>query len=478
MLQKLVKINPITSLKISYLTITPSHQYTPSLYLSRQYCRCTKYLFGNWDFKVTSKKENLKIKWKRFDNLLKKLEISWNEFHVIHIAGTNGKGTASILSGALLQATGASVGIFTSPHLHTFRERIQINGEIVNKDAVIKVVDKVQPITDEMGITNVFEKLTAVALMCFKDAGVDWVILETGLGGRWDFTNHCIPTVCGITRIGMDHMNVLGQNISQIASEKAGIIKSEIPVFSVTQESDAMQVLEIESNKKNASLKTIDSLLFKNYSINSESIPPWLKPSHQQENCALAITMIESLADRGFLKQLSLVETIAAINKTYWPGRFECQNISSDVKIIFDTAHNEPSLNALIKTVGKEFVDHQKVFVFGAGNDKDYEGMLKLLPSYNMKNLVLFQSKHPKSVPLHELKSIRKDIVIENLYDATSSEHALHLAIEHINHDGVIVCCGSVFVIAEMRSAVAKLYPTIFDDDDWVHHELTEPSLI
>ena len=184
-----------------------------------KYAEAVRYIFSNADFTSAAKRYQLpQENWTRFEALLTQLGQPFQKLKVVHIAGTNGKGTTSALCEAILRASGARVGLFTSPHLHTFRERIRLNGELVSKGAVVAAMEQVRPAVEAVGYASPFEKLSALALVCFTRAELEWAVMETGVGGRWDCTNHCTPLVCGITRVGLDHMNVLGDTVTKTAA--------------------------------------------------------------------------------------------------------------------------------------------------------------------------------------------------------------------------------------------------------------------
>ena len=183
--------NPI--LAISKLLITDA-----------EYAEAVRYTFANADYNGLAKRyQNPQENWDRFQRLLVSIDQPFRALKCVHIAGTNGKGTTSALCEQMLRSSGVSVGLYTSPHLHSFRERIRINGALVSKQAIVDAMRIVRPAVEALGYASPFEKLTALALVCFRNAGVEWAVLETGLGGRWDCTNHCSPLVCGVTRIGV-----------------------------------------------------------------------------------------------------------------------------------------------------------------------------------------------------------------------------------------------------------------------------------
>lgn len=257
------------------------------------YAEAVRYIFANADFSASAKRyQNPEENWARFTRLLEMVGQPLQHLKVVHIAGTNGKGTTSALCDALLRESGAGpVGLFTSPHLHSFRERIRVDGRLVSKSAIVSALRVIRPAVERLGYASPFEKLTALALVCFRDAGAKWAVLETGLGGRWDCTNHCAPLVCGVTRVGLDHMNVLGSTIGAIAGEKAGIIKRGVPAMCVPQHEEALPVLEAAAARVGTPLEVV-----RGGAGGESALPRWLQPIHQQHNAAMALAMIVSLA--------------------------------------------------------------------------------------------------------------------------------------------------------------------------------------
>lgn len=294
------------------------------------YAEAVAFIFGNANYNLNPLPQEQR--WERFTQLLSAIGDPQLGLRVVHIAGTNGKGTTSAIMDAMLRASGARTGLFTSPHLHSWRERIRVNGALVAKDEVIAAWELLRPhIQIDVPFTP-FEKLTALALVCFRRAGVEWAVLETGLGGRYDCTNHVpVPAVVGLCRIGLDHVAVLGDSIGQIAWHKAGIIKAAVPAFSVPQPADARAVFEATASELGAPLAFVsadDSLASRALVLAGassqegelieqrqgqakdkqgvvgagvEKLPTWLRPSHQLENFALAAAMVASLIARGLL---------------------------------------------------------------------------------------------------------------------------------------------------------------------------------
>lgn len=284
------------------------------------YAGCVRYIFANADFSGAAKRyQNPQENWRRFDALLEALGRPTARLKVVHVAGTNGKGTTSALCEAMLRASGVRVGLFTSPHLHIFRERIRLDGNLVSKEAVVAAMKRVCEAVDTVGYASPFEKLSALAFVCFEEAELEWAVLETGLGGRWDATNHCSPLVCGITRVGLDHINVLGDTVAKIAGEKAGIIKPGVPAFTVPQDPDAAAVLQRAADEAGTTL----GLCTSDDSVpNMPPLPAWLSPPHQATNAALAKAMVSSLAERQLIHNTP-EELHVAVCHTRWPARCE-----------------------------------------------------------------------------------------------------------------------------------------------------------
>ena len=458
-----------------------------------EYAEAVRYTFANADFSgIGARYKNPRQNWDRFDQMLELLGQPLSAMKVVHIAGTNGKGTTSALCEAMLRASGVgSVGLFTSPHLHCFRERIRVDGRLVSKEAIVTAMRKVRPVVERLGYASPFEKLTALALECFRAAGAEWVVLETGLGGRWDCTNHCRPLVTGITRIGMDHMNVLGSTIDKIAGEKAGILKAGVPAFCVPQHADAMAVLKATADEVGAPLGVSEAV--------SPSAPPglplWLSPRHQQHNAAMALAMMEALSAHGHLSAPK--EAWSRARETVvWPARFEILRpapMQPSQALVIDVAHNEPAVAALLASVAAKWPDAPLVVIFGANFDKDVSAIVSLLCAQpKLCRGIAVQSSHPKAVPATQildacagqgsaseaqgaLEHAGWEVALsmrEALQQATAA-----LAGDH-GQDGRVLCCGSVFVAADMRAMLAREQPQLFATDDWVFDEAGEPALL
>ena len=467
------------------------------------YAAAVQYLFSNADFSGSARRyQNPHENWQRFVSLLELIGQPAKQLKIVHIAGTNGKGTTSALCDAMLRASNAgTVGLFTSPHLHSFRERIRINGGLASKESIVAALDVVRPAVESLGYASPFEKLTALALVCFVQNGCTWAVLETGLGGRWDCTNHSAPLVCGLTRIGYDHMNVLGDTISKIAGEKAGIMKKDIPAFTVPQEGDAMRVLTKTSWDVGVPLKLIEAEGFNDPAAKEaaeleDPLPMWLTPIHQQHNAAMAMAMMHSLSDNGHLEpSASLLKAWRHARDTVpWPCRFEVLKPAvledTNASLLLDVAHNEPAVGALLSSIDVKFPSSPFVLIFGANGDKDVKTIMKMLRV--MPRLVMgiaVQSSHPKALPAQQvLESDGDEMTDVSDGDGSTAQwetaNSMWEAVEKAamalqgSAPGLVVCCGSVFVAADMRQALAANEPTLFREGDWVFEHAGEPALL
>ena len=482
--------------------------------VERDYAAGVRYIFDNADFSGLAKRyQNPQANWERFEEMLKLLGQPMRKLKVVHIAGTNGKGTTSALCDAMLRAsTTGRVGLFTSPHLHCFRERIRIDGQLTTKAEIVEALDVVRPVAEAVGGASPFEKLTALALVCFVRAGCEWAVLETGLGGRWDCTNHAKPLVCGVTRIGYDHMNVLGGTIAKIAGEKAGILKKGVPAFCVPQEADALAVLQRTAREQGAPLALVDASAdapadgggAASTARRPRAAPFWLTPVHQAHNAAMALAMLHSLYERGHLAGMAPASCAAAAARarwldardaTSWPCRFEVLRPStllpSGAPLVLDVAHNEPAVEALVRSAAAAWRDAPCVVIFGANFDKDVAKCVRLLCAHpRLVGAVAVQSSHPKAVPtdqiLREAAGASASAPPPAGKAATVAWQAAASMAEAVERaaailraaprgpplgagaSGVVLCCGSVFVAADMREALAERQPDVFASGDWV----------
>jgi len=281
----------------------------------------------------------------------------------LHIAGTNGKGSTCAMLDAICRAGGMRTGLFTSPHLITFRERLRLNGQMISEDEVVNGLATIRSIIKGWEHSpTFFEITTALALAWFQRAGAEIVILETGMGGRLDATNIVTPIVSVITPIALDHQQWLGATLQEIAAEKAGIIKAGVPVVSAPQSEDVHAVLLRVAHECGAPFQVVDAP-FEESAVN-------LAGQHQRWNAALAMRALEIAGLRIDRAQIAI-----ALRDVQWPGRF--QRIGK--RIIIDGAHNPAAMQQLAQTWSEHFPDEKAAVILGVLKDKDLRGICAAL---------------------------------------------------------------------------------------------------
>ncbi len=382
-------------------------------------------------------------------------------YPVIHIAGTKGKGsTANFIANSLVQA-GYKVGLYTSPHLQDFSERIRVNGKIIPHDEVTSSMERMKPFYETHPEVNTFEIITAIAFDYFKQERVDIAVVEVGLGGRFDATNVVEPILSIITSISFDHMDLLGDTLQEIAFEKAGIIKPGVAVITGKQNSEAFQVLQeiaIERNSpfidayKSFEVKAVETSLaghsftLKGQCHDQVSLMIPLLGMHQIENAVL------SYASLIHCRELGLNISDEAINKGFssvdWPARFEI--LSTNPLVVIDGAHNVDSIRRLLESVALLFPDKELHFLVGISHGKDIEGMLKeILPA--CATCLFTRSTHPKAIDPQGLVQLSNHLGYETDCEFTV-EKALEKSINRLPDKALLVCTGSLFVAAAARS--------------------------
>jgi dihydrofolate synthase/folylpolyglutamate synthase len=314
-------------------------------------------------------------------------------FPYVHVAGTNGKGSVCAMVESILRHAGYRTGLYTSPHLVDFNERFKLNGAPASTAELMPILERVVDIESATRPATFFECTTAMAFEWFRRQGVEWGIMETGMGGRWDATNVHVPAVCAITQIGLDHMNYLGGTIEMIAAEKAGIIKSGVPVVigDLDEEPrevilrqaamlgapvvDAMQSVRIERRSMSWAGQKIK---IASAECDYRSIQLPLLGDHQIANCAIAVAVVETLAALGRI-QLEPEQVEQGLARVQWPGRL--QVLSREPVMVLDVAHNPSGARALMKALKRLAGDIPIGMVTGFLEDKDVEGCLRVFQS-------------------------------------------------------------------------------------------------
>ncbi|HEY9113295.1 MAG TPA: folylpolyglutamate synthase/dihydrofolate synthase family protein, partial [Bacteroidales bacterium] len=385
------------------------------------------------------------------------------KFKAIHVAGTNGKGSVSHLIASILQEGGYKTGLYTSPHLKDFRERIKINGEMIGEEKVTGFVEKYGSSFEKLN-PSFFEMTVGMAYDHFANEQVDFAVLETGMGGRLDSTNVCLPVITVITNIGHDHIQFLGDTLEKITFEKAGIIKEKIPVVIGKKQPETIAVFErVASEKKAPIFFAEDYISFREISSNSvktrnydvwlenklyfENITSPLSGIYQSENLANALQAIQVIKSFSIaeITKKDIQEGIeSVVNNTGINGRW--QVLSTNPLTICDTGHNPEGINQVVEQIKQ--TNHDKLrFVFGMVGDKNPESVLNLLP----KNAVYYFCKPdiPRGMEVDVLYEHAQKFGLEGK-KYHSVTQAYNSAVNDAGTNDLVFIGGSTFVVAEV----------------------------
>ena len=385
-----------------------------------------------------------------------------HKIKTIHIAGTNGKGSVSHMLAAIFQENGYKTGLYTSPHLKDFRERIKVNGEMMSPEFLTQFVDKTKAIAEEIS-PSFFELTFVMALDYFAEYEVDIAIIETGLGGRLDSTNVITPLLSVITNISYDHTEILGDTLAKIAYEKAGIIKPNVPVIIGDAVPETKPVFEIKAAEVHSPiffaqdeyeiLSTTYDVKYLEINVLNKKLKEKdvyrldLNGFYQQKNILPVLSTVDLLKNTFSLQPEKIKRALSRVKKlTGLSGRWDI--IHEKPVVALDVAHNEDGIRQLIYQINQtEF--QQLHIIFGMVKDKDIEKVLIQFP----KNAIYYFTKaqNPRALPENELK---ERAFRYGLSGATYSSvnKAITDALQHASHKDLIVVCGSVFVIAEVEN--------------------------
>jgi dihydrofolate synthase/folylpolyglutamate synthase len=405
---------------------------------------------------------------RRIERLLKRLGDPQHAARTIHVAGTKGKGSTSAMMASILKQAGYRVGLYTSPHLLSFTERIRVDGRPIAEADWARLVEAVQPHVEaenalgDLGELTTFEILTAMAFLHFRDIRVDYQVVEVGLGGRLDATNVVRPDVCIITSISYDHTDVLGDTLAQIAGEKAGIIKPGATVVSAPQAAEAMEVIERTCREKGARLLKVGREVTWRRTVFDEAgqdlrvrgrlreynLRIYLLGRHQLENAACAVATAEVLSEKD--KKVTPEAIVAGLRTVDWPGRL--QVLRRRPWVVADGAHNAYSMHRLGEALREYFTYNNLILVLGFSGDKDIPGMVAEVAKMT-GDVILAASRHPRSIkPSALLEEFRKRGVEPRL--AGSVSEAVRLALAAAGPVDLICGAGSMFVVAEVMEEV------------------------
>jgi dihydrofolate synthase/folylpolyglutamate synthase len=415
---------------------------------------------------------------RRVDELLSLLGDPQQKAGSIHITGTNGKGSVAVMIASALAAAGYKTGLYTSPHFHTWRERIRVDGELISEDELARLVTELKPQLEAVnkratyGKLTTFEFLTALAFAYFGQRGVKFQVLEVGLGGKFDATSVITPLVSVITPISFDHTDVLGSTLAEIAAEKCGIIKPDGIVVIAPQPPEAAEVIKDVCRQRRAQLLTVgQDITWQGLSFaldgqrlrvqgrrgSYELFLPLLG-EHQLVNAATAVAALEVIADKGF--EIPRERVARGFEQVSWPGRF--QILRRRPLLVVDGGHNIGAARSLTQSI-KQYLDYKRaILVMGTSQDKDVAGLVaELAPLFNQ--VIVTRSRHPRALAPAALAAefARHGIKAELAGDVPL---ALSRALAQAGEKDLVCVAGSLFIVGEALAAADGLFPTTGPD--------------
>jgi dihydrofolate synthase / folylpolyglutamate synthase len=409
-------------------------------------------------------KHGIKLGLERIRYICEKLDNPQKNYEIIHVGGTNGKGSVCRFISSILVSQGYKVGVYTSPHIQRFSERFLINDVEINKTEITALVEKIKPIIEEMtkqgNIPTFFEIVTAMAFQYFYDKKVDYAVVEVGLGGRFDATNVINPLVSVITNVTLEHQDRLGKTIKDISFEKAGIIKENIPVVTAA-ENIALDVIKKIAYEKNSALTFVDksswektggNLNLQKFTIHGKikdySVKTCLPGIFQGENIALSLMCIEAMQMKGvYISDENIKE---GVENTVNPGRMEITGF--EPIILLDGAHNIAGIQMLKNTVLKDFVYDKLILVIGILSDKNVKEMVEIIKPI-ADTVIVTKSSNIRASDPETLKEFFKP---KNVTVTTSVSEAVEYAKKTAKKQDIIVITGSLFTVGEARDYLVK----------------------
>lgn len=399
----------------------------------------------------------------RTQELLKKMGDPQKKLKFIHIAGTNGKGSTAAMTASILRKAGYKVGLFTSPCIYRFNERIQVNGQQISDEDLAAVTTFVRPLAESMeDIATEFELVSCIGFEYFKRQECDIVVLEVGMGGALDSTNVIdVPEVAVLTNIGLDHTDYLGSTVAEIATTKAGIIKEGGHAVLYPGQKDVEDVITAICAERNVSLKladfnalhrvshSLEGQVFDCGSRKALKLP--LLGEHQLHNAAVVLAIIDTLTEKGWkISEESIYDGMACVT---WPGRFDIMR--RDPLFIIDGGHNPQCIEALVQNIRDYLKDRRVVVLSGVLADKDYGEMFRPVMGL-VEQFVCITPPNPRKLDAEKLAAhLREKGCLATACDTIAAGVAK--AIELAGTDGVVLCFGSLYSIADICTALNEL---------------------
>ncbi len=448
----------------------PVKPVPPRIVENKAYIKALEFLLGHTDYERMRvvRYNSTTFSLDRMRQLLEGLGNPHLAYKTVHIAGTKGKGSTCHMLASMLQSAGFKVGLYTSPHLLNMRERISINGQYISEDQVAHLVKRIEVAMKKLGANKptFFEILTAMGFCHFADEHVDIAVIETGLGGRLDSTNVVNPEVTAITSISYDHMAILGNSLTKIAEEKAGIFKKDVPALSCIQEPEVEAVLRRVAAHVHAPLEFVGTdIEFSHRFEVTRPVGPHVRVSlmtershfehltvpligeHQAVNCGLALAILDKLKARGM--KISDASAVAGLYAVNLPGRIE--TVWQNPRVIIDGAHNAASVKALFRGISQYIPYDSMVVIFGCNCDKDIDGMLEQVSLGADKVIFTRSNNNPKSASPEELSNRYVDRFGKMAQAAENFADAMDIAARAISREDVVTVTGSFYLIGEAK---------------------------
>jgi dihydrofolate synthase/folylpolyglutamate synthase len=405
-------------------------------------------------------KHGIKLGLETMTALMGRLGMPQTRYRTLHIAGTNGKGSTAAMTAAVLQAAGYRVGLYTSPHLVEFQERIRVNGEMITESQVARLTEQLQTLCQPDLLPTFFEFTTAMALQHFADSAVEVAVLEVGLGGRFDATNMVTPMACAVTTISLDHQEYLGTTLSSIAFEKAGIFKQGVPVVLGRLEDDAWRTIEQVARKRQAPVFRLNEdfrtegewpaqFSYRGVGVQYDGLTCALEGRHQLDNAACALALLGAAAPQGIAVTTEAVRQ--GLREVNWAGRLEV--VDRRPTILLDGAHNPAAATVLAEYLTRSDRSHPSrpvVLVLGMMRDKDHRGFVEPLRGL-VDEVVLTQADLPRSATAQELRASIEGL-LPDPHVLPSLSEAMALARQLATPDGLVCVTGSLMLVGECKA--------------------------
>lgn len=431
------------------------------------YSAAVRYLLERTDFERmrTVKYNETTFKLDRMEQLLAKLGDPHKQIRTVHVAGTNGKGSTVHMIGSMLQACGYTVGIYTSPHLVDLRERILINGQLIEKPVFTDLMKRVAKAAEKAGVEpTFFEAMTAVCFKHFAEQAVDIAVIEVGLGGRLDSTNVIRPEACVVTSIDYDHMKLLGNTLEEIAREKAGIFKRDVPAFIFESDPAVERAMAEVAERAGAPLRIVNKDI--DYSARFcvtddlgphtrvclytktsrlEHLPVPLPGEHMASNCGLALAVVDHLKTVGF--DCPEDKITAGLAATRVPGRM--QLVWDRPRVLVDGAHNPAAVGALMRCVGAHLPYDSMICVFGCCSDKDVPALIDKVNLGADKVIFTRAAGNPRAADPEDLQKLFNERSGKMSQVAKTLPEALEMATRAVSREDLVCVTGSFFLVGE-----------------------------